>query len=52
MFDLQEGVLFRGLDGKLYVARYDVCYPDEWEVFEARIEWWRSESTCYTDEER
>ena len=50
VFDLNEGVLFRARDGKLYVARFDVVYAGEWEVFQARIEWWRSESTCYTDE--
>ena len=41
MFELRDGWLFYGLDGLLYVARYDSrTFPDCWEVFEARIEWW------------
>ena len=39
MFELQQGWLFYGKDGHLYVARFDVTWPG-WEVFEARIEWW------------
>lgn len=42
-FDLEGGILFYGRDGKLYVARRDApTWPDEWEVFEAHIEWWCS----------
>ncbi len=41
MFELREGWLFYGRDGKLYVAQFDVTWPG-WEVFEAHIEWWAS----------
>lgn len=41
MFELEQGWLFYGLDGLLYVARFGLVYSG-WEVFEARIEWWHS----------
>ena len=41
VFEVRGGYLFYGLDGKLYMARYDAAYPG-WEAYEARIEWWAS----------
>lgn len=43
MFELHDGWLFYGLDNKLYVVRR---FDGNWEVFEARIEWW---CTAYND---
>jgi len=47
VFELQQGYLFYGLDGKLYAARYDVTWPG-WEAFEVRVEW---SSSVYNEEE-